>query len=108
MKEKGKTCFQELFERNIKWVFFLENKVEVLNLFLCHGTSWRSGEVQRDLLRIYFFFFRATPTAYRSSQARGQIGATATGLDHSQSDMGSELRLRPTPQLTGNTGSPTH
>ena len=33
MKEKGKTCFQELFERNIKWVFFLENKVEVLNLF---------------------------------------------------------------------------
>ena len=33
------------------------------------------------------------------SQARGQIGATAAGLHHSHSNVGSEPRLRPTPQL---------
>ena len=51
-------------------------------------------------LFIYLFLlFRAKPTAYGSSQARGQIGAVAAGLHHSHSDAGSELRLRPTPQL---------
>ena len=34
------------------------------------------------------------------SQARGQIGAAAAGLLHSHSNMGSELRLWPTPQPT--------
>ena len=43
-------------------------------------------------------FFRAALTAYRSSQARGQIGAPAASLRHSNA--GSELCLRPTPQLT--------
>ena len=38
--------------------------------------------------------------AYESSQARGQNRATAAGLHHSHSDTGSELPLRPTPQLT--------
>ena len=46
-----------------------------------------------------FGLFRATPAAYESSQARGQFGATATGLHHSLSNAGSEPRLRPTPQL---------
>ena len=46
-----------------------------------------------------FFLFRATPTAYGSSQARGLIGAAASGLHHSHSNMGSEPHLRPTPQL---------
>ena len=36
-----------------------------------------------------FFLFRATPAAYGSSQARGQIGADASGLWHSHSNMGS-------------------
>ena len=44
-----------------------------------------------------FFFLRAAPAAYRSSQARGLNGAAAAGLHHSHSR--SELRLRPTPQL---------
>jgi len=44
-------------------------------------------------------FFRATPAAYGGSQARGLIGAAATGLHHSHSNAGSEPRLRPTPQL---------
>ena len=37
---------------------------------------------------------------YGDSQARGLIGATAAGLRHSQSKVGSEPRLQPTPQLT--------
>ena len=37
--------------------------------------------------------------AYGGSQASGQIGATATGLCHCHSDVGSELCLQPTPQL---------
>ena len=36
---------------------------------------------------------------YGVSQARGQIGAVAAGLQHSHSNGGSELCLRPTPQL---------
>ena len=48
----------------------------------------------------HFFFFRATPMAYGGSQARGLIGATAPSLPHSHSNARSELRLRPTPQLT--------
>ena len=53
----------------------------------------------------HFFFFlslvfsRATPVAYGGFQARDPIGAVATGLRHSHSNVGSELRLPPTPQL---------
>ena len=55
---------------------------------------------------LYFFFFSlfaiswAAPVAYGSSQARGLIGAVATGLHQSHSNAGSEPRLQPTPQLT--------
>ena len=45
----------------------------------------------------FFFLFRAKSAAYGSSQARGQTGAAAVGLPHSQSNIGSELHLRPTP-----------
>ena len=51
---------------------------------------------------LFFFFFclfRATPITYGGSQARGQIGDVAAGLHHNHSSAGSELRLRPTPQL---------
>ena len=44
--------------------------------------------------------FWAAPVAYGGSQARGQIGAVATGLRQSNSNAGSEPRLQPTPQLT--------
>ena len=44
--------------------------------------------------------FRAVPSAYGSSQARGRIGAIAAGLCHSHSNARSdELPLQPTPQL---------
>ena len=54
----------------------------------------------------FFFFFRAAPVAYGSSQARGWIGATADGLHHSHSNMGSEPGLWPTAHH--NAGSLTH
>ena len=37
--------------------------------------------------------------AYRGSLARGTIRAVAAGLHHSQSNVGSELHLQPTPQF---------
>ena len=57
------------------------------------------------LIGIFFFFClfaisRAAPTAYGGSQARGPIGAAATGLHQSHSNAGSEPHLQPTPQLT--------
>ena len=48
----------------------------------------------------FILFFRATLEAYGGSQARGQIGAIVAGLHQSHSNVGSEPRLRPTPQLT--------
>ena len=64
-------------------------------------------------LVLFFFFFVflsffvvvvaiswAAPAAYGGSQARGLIGAVATGLRQSHSNAGSEPRLQPTPQLT--------
>jgi len=45
-------------------------------------------------------FSSTTPAAYGVSQARGLIGAVAAGLCQSHSNVGSELRLQPTPQLT--------
>ena len=69
------------------------------------------GAVNTSLLMfkiayIFFFlvFFRAAPAAYGGSQARGRIGAIAAGLHQSHSNMGSELRLQPTPQLRATPG----
>ena len=49
---------------------------------------------------VLYFFPRAAPVAYGGSQARSLIGAVAASLCQSHSNVGSELRLRPTPQLT--------
>jgi len=63
-----------------------------------------------NIILFFFFFFClfvvvvaiswAAPAAYGGSQARGQIGAVATGLRQSHSNVGSKPRLQPTPQLT--------
>ena len=45
-------------------------------------------------------YFLGRSCAYGGSQARGWIGAVATGLRQSHSNVGSKPRLRPTPQLT--------
>ena len=52
------------------------------------------------LIKKIFFFFRATPEAYRGSQARGLNRAVAAGLHHSHSNARSELHWQPTHQLT--------
>ena len=53
----------------------------------------------------YFFgFSRTAPVAYGHSQARGPIGAVATGRRQSHCNMGSELHLQPTPQVTAMLG----
>ena len=48
---------------------------------------------------VVIVLFRATPAAYRDSQAKGGIRAVAPGLRHSHSNTRSELHLQPTPQL---------
>ena len=50
----------------------------------------------------------AAPAAYGGSQARGLIGAVATGLRQSHSNSGSEPRLQPTPQLRAMRDPLTH
>ena len=39
-------------------------------------------------LSLSFFFLKAAPATYGSSQARGRIGAATAGLHHSHSDTG--------------------
>ena len=51
-------------------------------------------------LFVFLPFSWAAPAAYGSSQARGPIGAAATGLRQRHSSAGSEPRLQPTSQLT--------
>jgi len=67
------------------------------------------GTFQYVLIFFFFFFLSfvvvvaiswAAPAAYGGSQARGLVGAVATGLRQSHSNAGSEPRLQPTPQLT--------
>ena len=48
---------------------------------------------------VFVCLFRVAPAAYGSSQARGQVGAAASGLCHDLSNAGSELYLWPTPQF---------
>ena len=62
--------------------------------------AWRREKKKRFFFFFFFFFFfRATHAAYVSSQARSQIGATASGFCHSHHNAGSEPHLQPTPQL---------
>ena len=51
-----------------------------------------------------FCLFRATPMAYGSSQARGQVGAVAAGLHHSHSNARSEPRSAMYTTAQGNAG----
>ena len=54
-------------------------------------------------LFIYFVFLPflgLLPAAHGGSQARGPIGAVATGLHRSHNNAGSKSSLQPTPQLT--------
>ena len=52
------------------------------------------------LFFVFLLFLWAAPTAYGGSQARGLIGAVATGLHQGHSSAGSKPRMQHTPQLT--------
>ena len=59
--------------------------------------SEKRGEMTFRTFFFFFFFFfglfRAAFMAYGGSQARGPMGATAAGLHHSHSNVGSEPHL---------------
>ena len=57
--------------------------------------------MNKCLLFLSFFLFLsfATPVAYGSSQAKGRMGAMATGLHHSHRNARSELHLQTTSLL---------
>ena len=80
---------KSLFFRYYHWIFF-----KGLVIFLSLSLSF---------FFFFFFFFllyRAIPMAQGGSQARGLIGATATGLHYSHSNARSEPHLQTIPQLT--------
>ena len=59
------------------------------------------SECWSDFYFVKFIFLCSfAPAAYEGSQATRLIRATAASLHHNYSNMGSELSLRPTPQLT--------
>ena len=66
----------------------------------CRGSDPRKDKKKKVILIFLFCLFRAAPAAYGSSQARGQIGATAVDQGHSHNNANSEPCLRPTPELT--------
>ena len=73
-----------------QWMYIF--KILVIT-FVCKN-SYKSDS--RDKNRFYFmlfFIFTAAPAVYGNSQARGGIGAAATGLWHSHSNIVSELCL---------------
>ena len=51
----------------------------------CRGNEGSWAALCRERSYYYFFLFRVAPAAYGSSQARGQVEATAIGLRHSHS-----------------------
>ena len=66
--------------------------------------DWRSQPLQGFLFVCLFCLFWTASAAYGGSQARGWIRAAAAGLRCSHQDAGSQLRLRPTPQLMATPG----
>ena len=80
---------------------------ESLALCQLYFMGWKLGSIKFLFYFILFYFtllllycLFAISWAYGGSQARGLIGAVAAGLRQSHSNVGSEPRLQPTPQLT--------
>ena len=75
------------------------NKVKVNNVNQNDHLKYDPPPISLSLF-FFFDFFRAAPTANGGSEARSGTRAVAAGLHHSHCNIGSEPRLRPTPQLT--------
>ena len=67
---------------------------------LVHLMAGLRPSVSHFKIKNFFCLLRASPVAYEDSQARGLIGAIATGLFQSHSNAGSKPHLQPTPELT--------
>ena len=83
------------------WVAKKKKKIQNKN----QGRTWNKHCNSHFYFISFFFVFSgATPTIYGGFQARGLIRAAAAGPCQSHSNTGSELCLRPTPQLTATPG----
>ena len=72
------------------------------SMYLKIYSPWKAPIIFFIFIYLFFCLFAiswAAPVAYGGSQARGLIGAVATGLRQNHSNAGSEARLQPTPQL---------
>ena len=66
----------------------------------CIHSSEKLGKLRNwESIGFFGFLFTATPAAYGSSQARGQIGAANADVHHSHSNTGSKLLFTVTPDL---------
>ena len=70
-----------------------------MSIWLC--PFFNQDGVFLDCFVLFCFVFWTTRVVYGSHQGRGWIGATAAGLRHSYSNMGSEPSLWPTPRTQG-------
>ena len=74
--------------------------LNMIYIYIWYINHKRYGRLSFLLFFLFVcLFLRATPVAYGSFQARGQIRA-ASALHHSHCNVGSEPLLRPTPQFT--------
>ena len=98
-------CFLLLGQGSVDSVAFLPGDP----IRLCHQalqSSWKGWDpllptAYSFLFVCLFVSFRAAPTAYGGSQARGVIRAVGISLRQSHSNARSKLQLQTTPQLTG-------
>ena len=84
------------------WTYNLMDASVVLYCWAMTGTPKMFGLFYLFIFVCLFFVFcpfRAVPTTYGGSQARGLIRAVAASLHQSHSNARSELRLWPTPQV---------
>ena len=87
-------CCWEIIELNSNWM-------NVERSAKCCMWRWRDdGSWERADFFFFWSYLGPLPVAYGGSQARGLIGAIATGLFQSHSNTGSQPCLRPIPQLT--------
>ena len=70
-------------KRKIKAIFWTLSPIQR------NVEAFRISTIEK-VIYIYIYFFFRDVCAYRSSQARGQVGATAAGLCHSHSNTVSE------------------
>ena len=75
------------------------SKISENKIIKYHILSHHPKLITLFCLFYWCLFFKAAPTAYGGSQAKGRIGATAPSLCHSHSSAGSHPHLLSTPQL---------